>query len=144
MSDFVDDCPICARATGGASAVVDIADLGDWTVCVPEGFEVPGWVFLELRSRHTEGLWSLSDEEAAQFGLLVRTISGAIREVTGADRVYLVAFGEMFPHFHVLLIPRLPDSAHTSTALFEARQSLRDVDAARSTALELAEALAQV
>ncbi|HVM39945.1 MAG TPA: HIT family protein, partial [Acidimicrobiia bacterium] len=72
-----------------------------------DGFEVPGWVFVEL-NRHAEGPWSLEPAEAATLGPLLTQVSQAVRSVTGAERVYWMAYGELMPHFHVLVAPRLP------------------------------------
>lgn len=64
-----------------------------------------GWMMLATRA-HRVGPWALDDEESADLGPLVRAVSRAIREVTGAERVYLLGFNEAVPHMHLHLVPR--------------------------------------
>lgn len=67
-----------------------------------------GWCMLVSR-RHLGGPADLSDAEAASFGPTLRRVSRAIKAVTGAPKVYAIAFGEGAPHLHVHLIPRYAD-----------------------------------
>lgn len=67
-----------------------------------------GWFMLVSR-RHLGGPADLSDAEAAAFGPTLRRVSQAIKSVTGAPKVYAIAFGEGAPHLHVHLIPRYAD-----------------------------------
>jgi hypothetical protein len=53
-----------------------------------------------------QGPADFHDAEADEFGRALRTVSRAIREVTGCDRVYAIAFGQGAPHLHMHLIPR--------------------------------------
>lgn len=64
-----------------------------------------GWTFL-CSTRHVQGAADLDDAEAAALGPALRTVSRAVRELTGCDRVYAIAFGQGAPHLHVHLIPR--------------------------------------
>src|SRR2546429_5810021 len=113
-----------------------------WSACVAPGFEVPGWLFLELR-RHAEGPMGLADDEASELGILVRLLSEAMQRVTGGERIYLQAYGELFPHFHVLLSPRLPGAPPQlrGPSLFLQREELIDLDGAVDTAARIREAL---
>lgn len=72
-----------------------------------------GWFMLVSR-RHLGGAADLSDAEAAAFGPEIRRVSQAIKAVTGAPKVYAIAFGEGAPHLHVHLIPRYADRADTA------------------------------
>jgi diadenosine tetraphosphate (Ap4A) HIT family hydrolase len=139
------ECQICHRETA------DDEPLGGWVLrtelwsaCVAEGFEVPGWLFLELR-RHAEGPMSMAPEEASELGPLVAELTGAIQAATGAERVYLMAFGELFPHFHLLLGPRLPMAPPELTGphLFLNRADLLDPEAAAEAALAICRELAR-
>lgn len=139
----MDDCEICSREEG------DEPPLGGWVVrtegwsaCVAPGFEAPGWLFLELR-RHAEGPMAMDEDEAGELGPLIQRLSGAIGSVTGAARVYVLAFGELFPHFHVLLAPRLPGDPPElrGPGLFQHRGDLIDADAAAEIAGRIREAL---
>lgn len=135
----MDDCEICSREAGDEPSLggwVLRTDL--WSACVAEGFEAPGWLFLELR-RHAEGPMAMDDEESAELGPLLQRLSGAIEKVTGAARVYVLAFGELFPHFHVLLAPRLPGDPPElrGPGLFQHRGDLIDADAAGEVAVRI-------
>ena len=71
----------------------------------PEPAPLPGWTFL-CTVRHVQGAADLTDAEAAELGTALRTVSRAVRDVTGCDRVYAIAFGQGAPHLHVHLVPR--------------------------------------
>ncbi|HUS61528.1 MAG TPA: hypothetical protein VMY34_04975, partial [Acidimicrobiales bacterium] len=91
-----------------------------------------------------EGPMSMNDEEAAELGPLICRLSAAISEVTGAARVYMLAFGELFPHFHVLLAPRLPGDPPElrGPGLYQHRGDLIDADAAAEIASRITQLLA--
>lgn len=74
---------------------------------------LPGW-FMLISRRHLGGPADLSDAEAAAFGPTLRRVSQAIRTVTGAPKVYAIAFGEGSPHLHVHLVPRYADRPDTA------------------------------
>lgn len=123
------DCAVCRREAGDAEPPGGwVWREEHWSVCVADGFEVPGWLFVELRGRHAEGPWSLTDDEAGALGPLLARVSGAVREAAGAERVYWMAFGELFPHFHVLLAPRYDGTPPElrGAALMGGRQQLLD------------------
>ena len=113
-----------------------------WSAGVGPGFEVPGWLFLQLR-RHAEGPMGMDDAEAAELGPLVSRLTAGIQAATGAERVYMVAFGELFPHFHVLLAPRMPfaPADELGPALLLKRDELRDLAAAADTATRVCAAV---
>lgn len=131
-----DGCEICERETtdeepfGGWVLRTD-----RWSACVAPGFEVPGWLFLELR-RHAEGPMGMSPQEASELGPLLVQLTTAIQTATESDRVYVLAFGELYPHFHVLLAPRMPmaPTEHTGPHLFLNRADLIDRDRAATVA----------
>lgn len=136
-------CVICERETseeeppGGWVLRTDL-----WSTCVADGFEVPGWLFLELR-RHAEGPMGVDDAEAGELGVLLNRLSAGIQTATGAERVYVVAYGELFPHFHLLLTPRLPFAPddERGPALFLKRAELVDRAAAYETAARVCAAV---
>jgi diadenosine tetraphosphate (Ap4A) HIT family hydrolase len=139
-------CEICHRESTDAEPPGGwVLRTAWWSACVAAGFEVPGWLFLELR-RHAEGPMGLDDDEASELGILIRQLSEAIERVTGAERVYLVAYGELFPHFHVLLSPRMPGAPpqFRGPSLFNQRDELADPAAAAETAVRIREALESV
>jgi len=106
-----------------------------WFAGVLPGYEAPGWVVCGMR-RHGEGPDSMNPVEAAEFGVVVQRVSAAIREATGAERIYLIAFGEHFPHLHFMLVPRPPGGPDDprGVAHLARREELRDPVRATETA----------
>ncbi|NQW20301.1 MAG: HIT family protein [Chloroflexi bacterium] len=72
---------------------------------VPSPYALAGWTMFNTQ-RHVQGPAHFNDEEAKAYGPVLRHISRTLEEVSGALRVYLVAFGESTPHMHSHLIPR--------------------------------------
>ena len=139
----VSDCQICARELADTEPVggwVLRTDL--WSACVAEGYEAPGWLFLQTR-RHVEGPMGMNGEEAGELGLNVAHLSGAIQGVTGAEKVYVLAYGERFPHFHMVLLPRLPFAPPelTGPGLFTKADELADPAEAARVAAAVRDAL---
>jgi diadenosine tetraphosphate (Ap4A) HIT family hydrolase len=139
----VSDCQICTRErsdtepTGGWVLRTPL-----WTACVAEGYEAPGWLFLQTR-RHTEGPMGMNAEEAGELGLHMAELSGAIRAVTGAEKIYVLAYGERFPHFHMVLLPRLADAPpeRSGPGLFTKADELADPTEAARVAAAVRDAL---
>jgi diadenosine tetraphosphate (Ap4A) HIT family hydrolase len=65
-----------------------------------------GWLFLDT-VRHVGGAAEFDDAEAREFGALLRRASRLVKQLTGADRVYVIAFGEAHAHVHAHLVPRV-------------------------------------
>ena len=57
--------------------------------------------------RHVEGVWSLSEAEAASYGTLLMRLGRAIAGACSLERLYVVTVGEKFIHFHAAILPRL-------------------------------------
>lgn len=90
-----------------------------WAAGVMPGAEVPGWVVLQP-VRHVERVWDLELEALAALGPVVARLSEAIAGARGAAKVYLGAFGERIPHWHLILAPPpedLPPSRRGPTLL---------------------------
>ena len=87
----------------------------------------------------------MNESEADELGDLLVRLTGAIEAVTGAEKVYVVAYGELFPHWHLLLSPRLPFAPPelTGPGLFLHRDELIDVDAAADMALAVCRELSE-
>ncbi|MEO8263088.1 MAG: hypothetical protein ABI566_11015 [Pseudolysinimonas sp.] len=102
----VNGCGPCALEQADDDAIVWRDDV--WSCEIPTGLEAPGWFFLRLR-RHAEGWAELTADEAAAFGAVSQRLETAIREATGAPKVYFMSFGENHPHFHFLVIARPAD-----------------------------------
>ena len=137
------ECVICDRETAGTEPPGGWVLRSDrWSACVAAGFEAPGWLFLQTL-RHTEGPMGMDNEEAGELGINVAQLTGAIQAVTGAEKVYVVAYGERFPHFHLCLFPRLPYAPPElmGPGLFAKVSELIDVDEAARVAGAVREAL---
>lgn len=81
-----------------------------WDVVHNNTTTLPGWLVLVAR-RHMAAIDELTDEEAAELGVLVRRTSVALKEVTGCVKTYLVQFAEHpdHPHVHLHVVPRMAD-----------------------------------
>jgi len=64
-----------------------------------------GWLLLDAR-RHLGGAADFQAPEAAAFGPVLQRASALVRELTGCQRVYALAFGEGARHLHMHLVPR--------------------------------------
>jgi diadenosine tetraphosphate (Ap4A) HIT family hydrolase len=73
--------------------------------------DVPGWVML-IANRHSDDwLWGLTPEESTSLGPMLVRLSSVTRQVTNAERIYLMSFGENTQHFHLLLLSRFADTS---------------------------------
>jgi diadenosine tetraphosphate (Ap4A) HIT family hydrolase len=68
------------------------------------GDPVPGFSYLEPK-RHIPFITELDGEEVLTFGRVLARVTGALKEATGAEVVYVYVFGESIPHLHVHLAP---------------------------------------
>ena len=135
-------CELCAvEAAGGPESGWVFQD-ENWSVGMSKGVEVPGWLTGQIR-RHAVGTDSLSEAEQISLGPLLAKLTAAITKVTGAEKVYLVAFGEAFPHWHFLLQARGADveAEHRGAALMLHREQYVDREAAIATAARIREEL---
>jgi diadenosine tetraphosphate (Ap4A) HIT family hydrolase len=97
------DCAICdLRATSAGDSCLFASDL--WTATL--AWDVPGWIMVMLNRHSHDWLWGLSGPEAAELGPLMQRLSAAARDAAGAERVYLMGFGEQWQHFHFMLLSR--------------------------------------
>ena len=78
-----------------------------WRVAHSYSVALPGWLVV-LPIRHIESVAELSPEEAAGLGGLLRGLSVALVEVTGAVKTYVMQFGEAegHRHLHFHVVPR--------------------------------------
>jgi len=87
-----------------------------------------GWCLLDAR-RHLGGPIDFLDDEADEWGQVVRQASKLLKTVSGCDRVYAIAFGEGARHLHLHLIPRF--QADQRSAAWSVADLYRDVEAGR-------------
>ena len=104
-------CDLIARRDAGDAPLWDsIHRTAHWDVVHSYNTSLPGWLVLVAR-RHVAAIDELTDEEAAELGLLLRRVSAALRVVTGCLKTYVVQFAEQaeHPHVHFHVIPRMAD-----------------------------------
>ena len=106
----------------------------------PPPFPLAGWTMFHTQ-RHVQGPAHFTDEEAAAFGPVLRHVSRTLEKVTGAPRIYVVAFGESTPHMHAHLAPRYADLPPEHVA-FGAADLYRAVASGKQPGVPEADALA--
>jgi diadenosine tetraphosphate (Ap4A) HIT family hydrolase len=100
-------CGVCRlHADPAAAAELGLHHAGAWLLRHhPHPSPLVGWLLLDTM-RHVAGAAEFDAEEAAGFGTMLQRSSALVKELTGCDRVYAIAFGEGARHFHLHLIPR--------------------------------------
>jgi diadenosine tetraphosphate (Ap4A) HIT family hydrolase len=99
------DCQVCLGVDGDADLHrVQVWEDDRWRVTTSLVAEVAGFSYLEPK-RHIPFVTDLDGEEARTFGEILARVTAALREVTGAEAVYLYVFGLGIPHLHVHLAP---------------------------------------
>lgn len=116
-------CELIARRNEGAAPLWDcIYRTQLWDVAHCYETALPGWLVLVAR-RHIGSLDELTDPEAVELGKLIRSISSALKDVTGCLKTYVLQFAESPEHQHVHfhIIPRMIDLPENrrSTRIFE-------------------------
>jgi diadenosine tetraphosphate (Ap4A) HIT family hydrolase len=115
-------CELIARRDAGIAPLWDcIYRTPYWDVVHSYNTALPGWLVLVVR-RHIEAVDELTDEEAAELGILLRRVSLALKEITGCLKTYVIQFAEAaeHPHVHFHVIPRMADQPEDrrSTKIF--------------------------
>lgn len=79
-----------------------------WRVAHAFDTSLEGWLVL-LPRRHVLALHDLTRKESTELGVLLRTCSLALQELTGCLKTYVMQFAEAdgFAHLHVHLVPRM-------------------------------------
>lgn len=96
----------------------------------PSPSPLVGWCLLDAK-RHLGGPIDFSEGEAGEWGGMVQRASSLVRQVSGCDRVYAIAFGEGAKHLHLHLIPR--HAADGRTAAWSVADLYRQVEAGRES-----------
>ena len=97
-------CPACVGAWPDAAD--RIAELSEGTVYLHTDQFFPGWSILVLR-RHATELFELEREERARLTEDVTDVARALKEAFDARKVNYALLGNLVPHVHWHLIPRL-------------------------------------
>jgi diadenosine tetraphosphate (Ap4A) HIT family hydrolase len=135
-----DNCHVC-EALGSLPPEAIVYDQGPWTAY--KMADAPGWISLGTK-RHGEGIWTLTDEEAASLGPAARSVAAALMEVTGAELVHNVYLGTGAKHYHMGFFPRMPGEAalFSNDHLLQGIKELGDPDAALATCAAVRDAIA--
>jgi len=122
-------CAVCdLYLTAPSESVIFASEL--WTATLAR--DVPGWIMVVLNRHSGDWLWGLSDQEALELGPLMQRLSAAARAEAGAERVYMMGFGEQWQHFHFMLLSRSDSTPEhlRGAGLFEGAAGLADRDEA--------------
>jgi diadenosine tetraphosphate (Ap4A) HIT family hydrolase len=108
-------CTVC----GGRwpDAVHRIAELQESTLYLHVDQFFPGWSVLVLR-RHATELFDLEDDERARLMNDVSHVARALKLAFDARKVNYALFGNLVPHIHWHLIPRLATDPAPREAVF--------------------------
>jgi diadenosine tetraphosphate (Ap4A) HIT family hydrolase len=103
------DCYSCTHADD-TEPRQDVLRTDHWRVAHAFNSTLRGWLVV-LPHEHVAAFTDLTPEAADELGPLVRRLSGALEEVTGCTKTYLMQFSEAegFSHLHLHLVPRMPD-----------------------------------
>ena len=115
MALVAEPCAICQ--IHGAVSTQTSYEIGRGALWVlrhhPDPAPLLGWLLLDS-ARHLHGPADFNPEEAAAWGPAVQHASALVKELTGCDRVYAIAFGEGARHLHLHLIPRFASDPATA------------------------------
>lgn len=99
------DCPMCRGVAADHELErIQVWDDAHWRLTVSLSSEVAGFAYLEPK-RHIAFITELDGEEARTFGTAMATSTRVLKQVTGAEIVYVYIFGGGIPHLHVHLAP---------------------------------------
>jgi histidine triad (HIT) family protein len=114
VDDGDSDCLICREHRGEVEIPGDFL-IDDKSVvafhCPPlPGAETPylGYLFITSR-RHVPSFAELRPDEAAAIGTAIASLSAALKS-EGAEQVYVLTIGHAWPHLHVHVVPRWPET----------------------------------
>jgi diadenosine tetraphosphate (Ap4A) HIT family hydrolase len=125
-------CNICGMVETGSNLIYS-----DDYFSVFSFFDRPGWVLYGC-NRHAEWIWGLTDEEADDFGRFLRTVAGALKEVTETTHIYNTGMGENSLHFHGILAARYqPFAKDVMTAMMTRGGEVADEDETARIALAM-------
>jgi diadenosine tetraphosphate (Ap4A) HIT family hydrolase len=108
-------CPACG---GRWPASADrIAELSETLLYLHTDQYFPGWCILVLR-RHATELFDLAPDERARLIEDVSDAARALKQAFDARKVNYALFGNLVPHIHWHLVPRLPGDPAPREAVF--------------------------
>jgi diadenosine tetraphosphate (Ap4A) HIT family hydrolase len=137
-----EECFVCRKHAGKEAAPPGgyIYQDAHWMVChAPASLGPLGTLFIESR-RHFLDYSEMTDEEAGSLGAVMKKVFSALREATGAERIYQVLLLEGVAHFHSWIVPRRPEDPERGMK-FLARDDSCSEEEANRLAANLREAL---
>jgi diadenosine tetraphosphate (Ap4A) HIT family hydrolase len=128
-------CPLCSAISQAEPQ--EVAFENQWWIALTL-LDVPGWLRV-MTKRHAEGPWDLTQDEAIALGPVLRVLSRAVKDATGAERIHTVSFGEGALHYHYGLLPRRRQETpmFSGAPLLERSKSTVDPVAARNIAAQI-------
>ncbi|HCT80585.1 MAG TPA: hypothetical protein DGG94_10730 [Micromonosporaceae bacterium] len=81
-----------------------------WRLSVVRRGAVAGFAHLEPH-RHIPFITDLDGPEAVLLGPMLARVTSAMRDATGAEKIYVYVFGDRVPHLHFNLVPHWPGDA---------------------------------
>jgi diadenosine tetraphosphate (Ap4A) HIT family hydrolase len=100
-------CVVCRGVDGDPElGRLQVWESDHWrlTTSVHPTETVRGFSFLEPK-RHIPDITTLDGREALTFGEVIGKVTAALKEVTGAELVYVYVFGGHIDHLHIHLAP---------------------------------------
>lgn len=109
-------CGVCRiHADPFLAGEYEILRQGPWLLRHhPPPSPLVGWLLLDT-VRHVGGPADFDAQECAGLGLILQRSCALVRQLSGCERVYAIAFGEGARHFHLHLIPRHGDEPSTES-----------------------------
>lgn len=131
------ECVLCRAEQGDAELNrVEVWRDDLWRLTISLESEVPGFAYLEPH-RHIPHITDLDGPEAASLGAVLAKTTGALREATNAELVYIYVFGGGVPHLHLHLAPhRSGDALNTQLIKGEVVEERLPSGAGRITSKE--------
>ena len=119
MEREVSSCLSCQIVRGGRPVPGGMLIRGRyWVLSHGNPCNAPGYLVL-CAHRHVEFIGDLQDPELSEMGVMLGRASAAIKQVTGAERVYSLHAAEVERHTHVHLIPRLSGMPNRASLLLK-------------------------
>lgn len=128
-----ESCFLCRKHEGQEAAPPGgyIYEDACWMVCHAPGRLGPlGTLFIESR-RHFLDYSEMIGEEAVSLGGVLQRVFAALREQTGAERIYQVVLMEGVPHYHAWIVPRRKEDSERGMKFLASDDSCADEDAVR-------------
>ncbi len=100
-----------------------------WMVCHADTKWGPlGTLLIESR-RHFLDYSEMTSEESTSLGGLLKRVYQALRELTGAERIYQLSTMERQPHLHIWIVPRHKDAAEKGLKYLGRDDTCEETDA---------------